>query len=106
TNCTFGGTLDPGAYTDRTSTNTGNLQTGSGAGATSTPSSPMHTGGNAVLPAAGTTFSHNKSLGIGGGGADLLIFAFAAPGGLRSRSGTVGTSTLSKQQAGNRGRTL
>jgi hypothetical protein len=34
TNSTLGGTLAPGAYTDRSSTNTGNVQTGSGGGIT------------------------------------------------------------------------
>ena len=99
TNSTFGGTSVPGAYTDRTSTTTGNLQTGSGGGVTYTPSSPAHTGGTGTLTVTGTTFSRNTAAGIGGGGADLLIFAFASPGGIGSGSASIGTSTFSNNQA-------
>ena len=45
TNSTIGGTSAPGAYADRTSTTTANLQAGSGGGVTFTPSAPRHTGG-------------------------------------------------------------
>jgi predicted outer membrane repeat protein len=103
TNSTFGGTSAPGAYTDRSSTNTGNSQAGSGGGVTYTPSSPAHTGGSGTLTVTGSTFSRNTSSGIGGGGVDLLIFAFAAPGGIGSGSGTISTSTFSNNQAANGG---
>ena len=103
TNSTFGGTSAPGAYTDRSSTTTGNVQTGSGGGITYTPSSPMHTGGSGTLTMTGSTFSRNTSSGIGGGGADLLIFAFAAPGGIGSGSASIGTSTFSNNSAVNGG---
>jgi hypothetical protein len=101
TNCTLGGTSAPGAYTDRTSTNTANLQAGSGGGVTFTPSAPAHTGGTGILTVAGTTMSRNTvgSVCCGGGGADLLIFAFAAPGGIGSGSATIGTTTISNNQA-------
>jgi uncharacterized repeat protein (TIGR01451 family) len=98
TNSTIGGTNAPGAYTDRTSTNTGNAQAGSGGGVTFTPSSPQHTGGSGVLTVTGSTFSRNTASGIGGGGLDLLIFAFASPGGIGSGSGSIGTSTISNNQ--------
>jgi Big-like domain-containing protein len=103
TNSTLGGTNVPGLYTDRTSTNTGNVQTGSGGGVTYTPSSPQHTGGTGTLTVTGSTFSHNTSAGIGGGGADLLIFAFAAPGGIGSGSASIGTTTFSNNTAVNGG---
>src|SRR6185503_12161790 len=103
TNSTFGGSNAPGAYTDRSNTNTGNVQTGSGGGITYTPSSPMHTGGSGTLTIMGSTFSRNTSAGIGGGGADLLIFAFASPGGIGSGSATISTTTFSNNQASNGG---
>src|SRR6185503_6285124 len=98
TNSTFGGTSAPGAYTDRTSTTTANLQAGNGGGVTYTPSSPQHTGGTGTLTVTGSTFSRNTAAGIGGGGADLLIFAFAAPGGIGSGTASIGTSTFSNNQ--------
>jgi predicted outer membrane repeat protein len=103
TNSTFGGTNAPGAYTDRSSTTTGNTQAGSGGGIMFTPSSPMHSGGTGTLTVTGTTFSRNTSTGIGGGGADLLIFAFASPGGIGSGSASIGTSTFSNNSAANGG---
>ena len=99
TNSTLGGTNVPNIYTDRTSTNTGNTQAGSGGGVTYTPSSPQHTGGTGTLTVTGSTFSRNTASGLGGGGADLLIFAFAAPGGIGSGSASIGTSTFSNNQA-------
>jgi hypothetical protein len=101
TNSTFGGTNAPGAYTDRTSTNTGNLQGGSGGGVMFTPSSPMHSGGTGTLTVTGSTFTHNTvgSTCCGGGGLDLVIFAFASPGGIGSGSASIGTSTISNNQA-------
>jgi len=99
TNSTFGGTSAPGAYTDRSSTNTGNVQTGSGGGVTYTPSSPQHTGGTGTLTVTGSTFSRNTASGLVGGGADLLIFAFASPGGIGSGTASIGTSTFSNNQA-------
>jgi cadherin-like protein/Big-like domain-containing protein/Calx-beta domain-containing protein len=98
TNSTIGGSAAPGAYTDRTSTTTANLQAGSGGGVTYTPSSPQHTGGTGTLTVTGSTFSRNTAAGIGGGGADLLIFAFAAPGGIGSGTASIGTSTFSNNQ--------
>ncbi len=105
TNCTIGGTNAPGAYTDRTSTNTGNLQADSGGGVTFTPSAPEHTGSTGILTVSGSTFSRNVSsnAGAGGGGADLLIFAFASPGGIGTGSATIGTSTFSNNQANGTG---
>jgi hypothetical protein len=70
TNSTIGGSAAPGAYADRTSTNTGNLQAGSGGGVTFTPSAPQHTASTGILTVAGSTFSRNTAAGIGGGGAD------------------------------------
>ena len=101
TNCTLGGSSVPGAYTDRTSTNTGNLQAGSGGGVMFTPSAPQHTGATGILTVSGSTFSRNTagSISSGGGGADLLVFAFAAPGGGGTGSATIGTSTFSNNQA-------
>ena len=102
TNCTFGGTSLPGAYTDRTSTNTGNLQGGSGGGFMYTPSAPQHTAATGILTVTGSTISRNTagSIGSGGGGADILNFAFAAPGGFAtSGSATISTSTFSNNQA-------
>ncbi len=100
TNSTFGGTSGPGAYSDRSSTNTANAQAGSGGGITYTPSSPMHDGGMGTLTITGSTFSRNTAVsGIGGGGADLLIFAFAGDGGIGSGSASIGTSTFSNNQA-------
>jgi predicted outer membrane repeat protein len=103
TNCTIGGSAAPGAYTDRTSTNTANSQMGSGGGIAFTPSSPQHSGGTGTLTVTGSTFSRNTASGIGGGGADLLIFAFASPGGIGSGSASIGTSTFSNNQASNGG---
>jgi len=101
TNSSFGGASGPGAYTDHTSTNTGNLQAGSGGGVMFTPSSPMHTGGTGNLTVSGSTFAHNNvgSVCCGGGGLDLVIFAFASPGGIGSGVASVGTSTFSNNQA-------
>ena len=101
TNCTIGGTAAPGAYTDRTSTNTGNLQAGSGGGVMFTPSAPQHTASTGVLTVAGSTFSRNTaaSLSAGGGGLDVLIFAFASPGGIGTGTANVGTSTFQNNQA-------
>ena len=99
TNSTLGGSAAPGAYTDRTSTTTGNLQAGSGGGVTYTPSSPQHTGGTGTLTVTGSTFSRNTAAGIGGGGGDFLVFAFASPGGIGSGSTSIGTSTFSNNQA-------
>ena len=101
TNSTFGGSSAPGAYTDRSSTNTANSQAGSGGGIVFTPSSPQHAGGTGTLTITGSTFSRNTaaSVGSGGGGADLLTFAFAAPGGIGSGSATISTSTFSNNQA-------
>ena len=99
TNSTLGGTAAPGAYTDRTSTTTGNLQAGSGGGVTYTPSSPQHAGGTGTLTVTGSTFSRNTAAGIGGGGGDFLVFAFASPGGIGSGSTSIGTSTFSNNQA-------
>ena len=59
TNSTIGGASAPGAYSDRTSTNTANSQAGSGGGITYTPSSPMHSGGTGTLTITGSTFSRN-----------------------------------------------
>ncbi|UXI65906.1 Ig-like domain repeat protein [Tahibacter amnicola] len=98
TNSTFGGASAPGAYTDRTSTNTANLQAGSGGGVTFTPSAPQHTAGTGNLTVTGSTFQRNTAAGIGGGGADLLIFAFAAPGGIGTGAATIGTSTFANNQ--------
>src|SRR5688572_21852983 len=100
TNCTIGGTAAPGAYADRTSTTTANLQAGSGGGVTFTPSAPQHTASTGILTTAGTTFSRNTaaSPSAGGGGADLLVFAFAAPGGIGTGSASIGTTTFSNNQ--------
>jgi hypothetical protein len=101
TNSTFGGSAVPGAYTDRTSTNTANLNAGSGGGVMFTPSAPAHTASTGILTVAGSTFSRNTagSISSGGGGADLLVFAFAAPGGAGTGSATIGTSTFSNNLA-------
>ena len=101
TNCTIGGSAAPGAYTDRTSTNTANLQGGSGGGIMFTPSAPQHTAATGILTVSGTTISRNTagSIGSGGGGADLLVFGFAAPGGGGTGSATIGTSTFSNNSA-------
>src|ERR1043165_3964664 len=98
-NSTIGGSAAPGAYTDRTSTNTANLQAGNGGGVTYTPSSPAHTGGTGTLTVTGSTFSRNTAAGIGGGGVDVLVFAFALPGGIGSGTASIGTSTFSNNQA-------
>jgi hypothetical protein len=98
TNSTFGGTNVPGLYTDRANTNTGNTQAGSGGGITYTPSSPQHAGGTGTLTVTGSTFSRNTAAGIGGGAADLLIFAFAAPGGIGSGSASISTSNFLSNQ--------
>ncbi|MEN3325257.1 MAG: hypothetical protein V7638_64, partial [Acidobacteriota bacterium] len=84
TNCTIGGSAAPGAYTDRTSTNTANSQAGSGGGLMFTPSAPRHMASTGVLTVTGSTFSRNTaaSLTAGGGGADLVIVAFGSPGGI------------------------
>ncbi|MFZ0063444.1 MAG: Calx-beta domain-containing protein, partial [Pyrinomonadaceae bacterium] len=101
TNSTFGGSAAPGAYTDRTSTTTGNLNAGSGGGVMFTPSAPAHTASTGILTVAGSTFTRNTagSISSGGGGADLLIFAFASPGGFGTGSATIGTSTFSNNTA-------
>ncbi len=101
TNCTIGGSAGPGAYTDRTSTNTANSQAGSGGGLMFTPSAPRHTASTGDLTVTGSTFSRNtaSSLTAGGGGADLLIAAFGSPGGIGTGSATFGTSTFSNNQA-------
>ena len=101
TNSTFGGSSAPGAYADRSSTNTANSQAGSGGGIVFTPSSPQHAGGTGTLTITGSTFSRNTaaSVGSGGGGADLLTFAFASPGGIGSGSASISTSTFSNNQA-------
>ncbi|HET7063952.1 MAG TPA: hypothetical protein VFI49_06710 [Rudaea sp.] len=101
TNSTFGGTSAPGSYTDRTSTTAANSQAGSGGGVMFTPSAPAHTGGTGVLTVSGSTFSNNTagSLCCGGAGMDLLIFAFASPGGIGSGSATIGTSTFSNNHS-------
>src|ERR1043166_4673875 len=57
TNCTIGGSAAPGAYTDRTSTNTANSQAGSGGGLMFTPSAPRHTASTGVLPVTGPILS-------------------------------------------------
>jgi hypothetical protein len=59
TNSTFGGSSAPGAYTDRTSTNTANHNAGSGGGVMYTPSAPAHTGGSGTLTVTGSTFTRN-----------------------------------------------
>jgi uncharacterized repeat protein (TIGR01451 family) len=102
-NCTIGGSSAPGAYTDRTSVTTANAQTSSGGGLMFTPSSPQHMGGTGILTVTGTNFTRNTSTGIGGGGADLLIFAFSAPGGIGSGSASISTSSFSNNQAANGG---
>ena len=51
----------PGAYADRTSTNTGNLQAGSGGGVMFTPSAPQHTASTGILTVTGSTFSRNTA---------------------------------------------
>jgi|GEM_PF-2237934 len=101
TNSTIGGSAGPGAYTDRTSTNTGNLEAGSGGGVMFTPSAPQHTASTGILTVAGSTFSRNTaaSASAGGGGLDLLVFAFASPGGIGTGSASIGTSTFSNNQA-------
>src|ERR1043165_8853057 len=101
TNCTIGGANAPGAYTDRTSTNTANLQAGSGGGVMFTPSAPQHTGATGLLTVSGSTVSRNTagSISAGGGGLDLLVFACAAPGGGGTGSATIGTSTISNNVA-------
>src|SRR5688572_19104926 len=99
TNSTIGGTAAPGAYADRTSTTTANLQAGSGGGITFTPSAPQHTASTGILTVSGSTISRNTAAGIGGGGADLLVFAFASPGGIGTGSATIGTTTFSNNQA-------
>jgi uncharacterized repeat protein (TIGR01451 family) len=101
TNSTFGGSNGPAGYADRTSTNVGNLQGGSGGGVMFTPSAPMHTGGVGNLTVSGSTFSRNTtgSICCGGSGMDLVIFAFASPGGIGSGTATVGTSTFSNNQS-------
>src|SRR5688572_1822147 len=101
TNSTIGGSAAPGLYTDRSSTTTANLQAGSGGGLMFTPSAPTHTASTGVLNVTGSTFSRNTaaSLTAGGGGADLVIVAFGAPGGIGTGSATFGTTTFSNNQA-------
>ncbi|HEX7770895.1 MAG TPA: hypothetical protein VF435_00660, partial [Pyrinomonadaceae bacterium] len=101
TNCTIGGSAGPGAYTDRTSTNTANLQGGSGGGVMFTPSAPQHTAATGILTVSGSTISRNTagSIGSGGGGLDLLVFGFAAPGGGGTGSATIGTTAISNNAA-------
>src|SRR5215213_8542610 len=77
-----------------------NLATRSGGGVAYTPSSPAHTGGTGTLTVTGSTISRNTAGGIGGGGFDMMIFAFAAPGGTAtSGSASISTSTISNNQA-------
>src|SRR5215213_2641330 len=77
-----------------------NLATRSGGGVAYTPSSPAHTGGTGALTVTGSTISRNTAGGIGGGGFDMMIFAFAAPGGTAtSGSASISTSTISNNQA-------
>ena len=66
-----------------------------------TPSAPQHTASAGILTVTGSTFSRNTagSISAGGGGADLLTFTFAAPGGSGTGSATIGTSTFSNNQA-------
>ena len=98
TNCTIGGASAPGTYADRTATTTANLESlGSGGGVTYTPSSPMHKDGTGDMVVTGTTFSRNTATGIGGGGADTLIFAFGAPGGFAT-GGSASFSTCTFTQ--------
>jgi uncharacterized repeat protein (TIGR01451 family) len=101
TNSTFGGSNAPPVYTDRASTNVGNAQATSGGGVMFTPSAPMHTGGNGVLTVSGSTFSRNTagSICCGGAGLDLVIFAFASPGGIGTGSASIGTTTISNNQS-------
>jgi predicted outer membrane repeat protein len=101
TNSTFGGSSGPGNYSDRTSTTTANLQAGSGGGVMFTPSAPAHTGGTGNLSVSGSTFTRNSvgSICCGGGGIDLVIFAFASPGGIGSGAATIGSSTFSNNQS-------
>ncbi|HXQ72054.1 MAG TPA: hypothetical protein VN844_16280, partial [Pyrinomonadaceae bacterium] len=100
-NSTIGGSAAPGAYTDRTSTNTGNLQAGSGGGVMFTPSAPQHMNSTGILTVTGSTIARNTaaSPSAGGAGADLLIFAFSTPGGIGTGSASIGTSTFSNNQA-------
>ncbi len=99
TNCTIGGASAPGAYTDRTNTTTANLeQNGSGGGVTFTPSSPQHMGGTGDMVITGTTINRNVASGIGGGGAEMLIFAFGSPGGIGSGSASFSGCTFSNNQ--------
>jgi uncharacterized repeat protein (TIGR01451 family) len=101
TNSTFGGSSGPGLYTDRSSTTSANLQAGSGGGVMFTPSAPTHAGGTGNLTVTGSTFTRNTagSVCCGGAGLDLVIFAFASPGGIGTGTATVGTSTFSNNQA-------
>ncbi len=96
-NSTIGGTSAPGA--DRTNVNLANSTTISGGGLTYTPSSPKHEDGTGVLTITDSTISRNTAGGIGGGGADLLIFAFADPGGIGSGSADITNSTFTNNQA-------
>src|SRR6201991_1802538 len=100
-NSTIGGSAAPGAYTDRTSTNTGNLEAGSGGGVMFTPSAPQHTASTGILTVSGSTFSRNTaaSPSAGGGGAHVLVFAFSLPGGIGTGSATIGTSDFANNQA-------
>ncbi len=51
-----------------------------------------------ILTVTGSTLSRNTAAGIGGGGADLYIFAFALPGGIGSGSASFGTTTFSNNR--------
>ena len=59
-NSTIGGTSAPGAYAERTSTTTANLQAGSGGGVTFTPSAPRHMNSTGILTITGSTISRSR----------------------------------------------
>ncbi|HET9300952.1 MAG TPA: hypothetical protein VFO11_13470 [Candidatus Polarisedimenticolaceae bacterium] len=99
TNCLIGGTNAPGTIADRDTVANANFGQSSGGGLYFTPSAPMHTAATGVLTVSGTTFQRNTSSGIGGAGANLEIFAFAAPGGFGSGSATIGTSSFQNNAA-------
>jgi predicted outer membrane repeat protein len=98
TNCLIGGTNAPGA--NRTDVTLGNqASTTSGGGLGFTPSAPNHTASTGTLTITGSTISNNDAKGNGGGGADLYILAFAAPGGIGSGTADIGASTFSNNSA-------
>ena len=107
TNSLIGGTQAPCVHTDatcksgvdRTNVDMANSATRSGGGVTYTPSSPAHTGGTGTLTVTGSTITRNTAGGLGGGGFDMMIFAFAAPGGIGSGSANISTSTIANNQA-------